>query len=29
MTVQPGNCIAVWWNDRAINTHSESGAVVP
>jgi len=23
------HCIAVWWNDRAINTHSESGAVVP
>ena len=22
-------CVAVWWNDRAINTHSESGAVVP
>ena len=29
MTVQPGDCVAVWWNDRAINTHSESGAVVP
>ena len=29
MTVRPGDSIAVWWNDCALNTHGEDGSLVP